>query len=224
MDPAPANPITQTIGQLTALSGYHDTFKCTDLWEYVAAKKNSYVTGNCHADWKLARTTRDSEPNAGPGQGYWDGGYVNGDFDGCGWMRQQDTMFYSDDDTTSCQSPDREHCEYMYCDASHPDGYIYGSGTDGKSMTLQIPCDEVANYRPWSPTAPAPVTAGAANGITLRSQPQGYSVKVRYLARLPWKGYYFVMAHDEGIASGQGRWVFMPAACFAAQDILSPNP
>jgi hypothetical protein len=207
--------LSQPMAGVSAFSStFQDTFQCTDKWEYVAARKNSYVTGNCHSGWKIARTTRDYEPTRGTGQGYWDGGYINGSYDGCGWMRQVDSTLFSSDDTTRCGSPDQQNCAFMFCDAAHPDGTIFGGPADGQSLPLTRNCPEAANYQPWSNT-PHPTTAGAADGVILRWGLKGQRMLVRYIAKAPWSGYYFAMVRDPAITvEGQANWVFMQSVCF----------
>lgn len=205
-NPAPA----ALSGTVTPMETAGGEFVCTYTWAYVAAKADSFVTGNCHSGWKMLRTKRQNDSVHG---WVWDGGYINGDYDGCGWLRQQDSTSYSTTNGTGCGAPDRDYCDYIFCSGTTP--YTLGTTTDGAPVDVTRTCSQYANYRPWS-SSPNPLYYLRSSNPGERDSTGQYRLHVRYLTKYQYGGQYWYMARDGGTPAdvGQANWVFVPAACF----------
>lgn len=204
--PAKASQTTQpggsTVSSMAILAG--GSTSCTSGWHYVAAKADSFVTGNCYQGWAL--TASYIQWDAVHSE-FWYGGAIGGHYNGCGWMREQDLGAFSGYDSSSCGN--RAYCDYIYCDASG-NPYTYGSATDGMTASSIAGCNEWANYRPWS-----------ANGVPVDSvrQTNGFlnDLKVRYLAKYTYGGHRYYMARDTTVTANnnQANWVFLRDDCLS---------
>jgi hypothetical protein len=204
-------------GGITTFGDASGAFRCSPTWNYIAAKANSFVTGNCYGAtsgaWYMQRTKKQFDSTH---QIYWDGGYVNGSYDGCGWMRQQDSTLSNTAVNTVCASPDKAYCDYIVCVDGKP--WTFGGTSDGQPTNVKQACWEYANYRPWL------ANSQPLNALVRYVQPnetwQGsYRLWARYVAKYPWyyngTAIYFVMVHDTRMdGTGQGNWVFVPLTCF----------
>jgi hypothetical protein len=121
-------------GGITTFGDASGAFRCSPTWNYIAAKANSFVTGNCYGAtsgaWYMQRTKKQFDSTH---QIYWDGGYVNGSYDGCGWMRQQDSTLSNTAVNTVCASPDKAYCDYIVCVDGKP--WTFGGTTMGSRRT-----------------------------------------------------------------------------------------
>lgn len=207
----------QPSGGFTTFGDATGAFRCSPTWNYIAAEANSFVSGNCYGassgSWYMQRTKKEFDPVHGI---YWDGGYVDGNYDGCGWMRQQDTTELNTNPNSACASPDRPYCDYIYCVNGVP--WTFGGTNDGQPTNVKQTCWEYANYRPWSSNNQP------LNALVRYVQPnetwQGtWRLWARYITKYPWYypggATYFVMAHDTRMdGTGLGNWVFVPLSCF----------
>lgn len=177
------------------------SFVCTS-WTPVQATPSGYVIGNCANGWHLHRTWRSAEYLGH----YWDGGYIYGDYNGCGWVDWAGDQLVADGSFTACaSSASHDLAEYS---AGTNDANCAGGCTDGTSIANPRSCPEYANFRPWS-SGQNPVnpirTIGATSG----------QLKWRYITRYSaanGTGQY-VMARDTVPASGAPNWVFVPRTC-----------
>jgi hypothetical protein len=168
-------------------------FVCANVpWVFVASAPGGYVIGNCAPGWHLHRTIK-SAPVPPEGT-FFDGGYVYGDFNGCGWIRADRDSQVGSDSSTACASPGRSPGEFGSAFNCPPGTCSDGTGVAGTN------CQLYANYRPWS-DSPAPTNpiGGAQSGTFLW----------RYVTR---DGRY-VMVRDPDIVSGSGNWGFVARSC-----------
>jgi hypothetical protein len=177
---------------------------CGPGWSYVAARINSYVTGNCAEGWSLTAGLIDWDSVHSE---YWYGGAIGGAYAGCGWMRTQDLGGFSGYNVSTCMN--RADCDFMTCDSGHH-GYIYGGTDDGLTASSITGCDEWANYRPWSATPRPTDSLRKTKGWT-------NDLKVRYLAKLQYGGHRFYMVRDTTIETNRnlGNWVFIRDDCLS---------
>jgi hypothetical protein len=183
--------IEAATGMYCQVGGYQDGVD----WAFVQSVPDSYVTGSCYDGWSFARQV--CSPSLGCG-GY-GGGYVFGNFNGCGWIKGANLRLTGGTNpTTACQSPSRalsEFASYVNCNP--------GTCSDGTDVGIIAGCGTYANARPWS-----------SSWVTdyLRSRYPPYTMKWRYVSR----DGTWVMARDPQVPSGTGNWVFLHRSCFGA--------
>lgn len=199
-----------TAQPLSTPSYPNDTLTCRS-WGYIAAKLNSYITGNCGPGWEFDRRqkTGSSVCNSSGACYYWYGGFIQGAFQGCGWIRDVDMQSSSSTSHTACApgSIDKEQCEYMWCLNGVPQAY--GSSDDGIPGRLVAGCAMMANIRPW---LDGQHIAGAYTG-PFSTTADSTRFKIRYVAKYQVDGFAFYMVHDLRPAPGAINWGFMAAAC-----------
>lgn len=166
-------------------------------WGFVVNLPSGYVIGNCYDGWSMAQQTQPSCPSA-----CWLGGFVYGDYNGCGFIRTDYLVSGGSSSSSACSTGAgrrlAEVASYVNCDLAGGEHC-----TDGTAVSITADCAQYANARPWTTTS----------GIDyLRKRPSPYTVLWRYVTL---DGGY-VMARDSGIASGAGNWVFMKRSCFGA--------
>ncbi len=189
-------------GAVTTLSAAWGVGVCAPGWHYVAAKPNSFVTGNCLGSWSVTLSSSSFDPVH---EWTWSAVDIGGNFNGCGWMRMQDLADITSGSGTSCGT--REYCTYIYCDGTVP--IVYGSTTDGlDALRLSgSQCTEWANLRPWS------VNGGPANPVNT-STPPG-PIKMRYPTAYLYGGHRYYMVRDTQVPANAGyaNWVFLRDDC-----------
>lgn len=198
----------------------NDTLVCNS-WGYIAGKQNSYVTGNCGPGWEFDRRQKTGSPicNSSGACYYWYGGYITGDFQGCGWIRDVDVNQNSQQTHTGCApgSIDKEPCQFIYCsDGTYNSAIVFGSSDDGQTATLKASCYMVANIRPWlnGQHIGGNITGRDAAGNPFNPQQDLTRFKARYAAKYTVDGYAFLMVHNTQPIAGQPSWAFMPWSCF----------
>lgn len=171
-------------------------FVCANFpWVFVAASPGGYVIGNCAPGWHLHRTIKSAPvPPAGT---YFDGGYIFGDFNGCGWVRADRDTQVGEGSYTACGSPSRNAGDFGAAFNCRP-----GDCADGKAVT-GTNCQLYANYRPWSSSAAPTNPIGSVQSGT-------------FLWRYVTKDGQYVMVRDPDIASGYGNWGFVRRSCLPA--------
>lgn len=185
---------TSTAGTMSTPA--NDNFVCDYYpWVFVAASPGGYVIGNCAPGWHLHRTIK-SDPVAPEGT-YFDGGYIFGNFNGCGWVRADRDRQVGTGSYTACQSPSRNAYEFGSLFNCPPGWCSDGTYTTGSG------CQLYANYRPWSATpAPTDPIGGVQSGAF-------------YWRYVTLDGQY-VMVRDPDIAAGYGNWAFVRRSCLAS--------
>jgi hypothetical protein len=171
-------------------------FVCANAsWVNVHSVAGGYVTGNCAPGWHLHRTIK-SDPV--PPEGiYFDGGYLFGNVNGCGWIRGDRNTQVGSGTYNSCVSPGRNLNEFASWVNCAP-----GTCADGTlAWIITHECTMFGNVRPWGATAPT-------DRFRLRYNPYRYAW--RYVTR----DGRWVMVRDPGVAPGAGNWGFVPRACF----------
>lgn len=183
-------------------------FQCSVSYATVANVPGGYAIGNCPYGKYLYRTMK-SDFVSTPPAGYFDGGYIDGPFDGCGWIFESYSNKVAERNNTGCSSPSRPTSDFTdWTNCASP-------CTDASQFDNAHDCPVYANYRPWS----------------TNNRPTGYMHTIRAherLAdgsfRLAWRyvtkyasadgsGHY-VMIRDRGKSAGQGNWGFVPWSCF----------
>lgn len=201
--PGTAQPDSPVGGQYT----------CVDAGDSAAGQANSFIIGTC-----FQGTEFDATSTTGTSRGTYYGGYIAGDFSGCGWLRSQYLGNYTNQNHTGCADGttalNRPECSYIYCDGSGNE-YVFGSANDGASLDVTQACPEFGQFRPWSATPSYADYVGAVNpGDHGKGGPTDYNLRVRYLAKTPQNGVYFYLAHDISRGERNTNWVFVGANCF----------
>jgi hypothetical protein len=166
-------------------------------WTYLAARANGYVIGNCQGGWTISQRTRARDRTGAA----WRGGYVGGDFDGCGWTHVAWLWRRG--------GPRDGPCYYSRHRQFHSYGVLVNTNVccDGALVNNPRACDEYANARPWSRHA---TPLDWLRRVRPHARFRGHSrLKWRYTTRYG----HMVMARDRAIAGTRGNWVFVPRSC-----------
>jgi len=183
-------------------------FECSVAYATVANIPGGFAIGNC-AQGKLLYRTRKSDYVGTPPAGYFDGGYVDDAFDGCGWIFEGYNRKTAERNNAGCASPSRGESEFIaYKNCPSP-------CTDGSPVLNPGECHLYANYRPWSANG---VQAGFIRSIPTNATISDGTPRLawRYVTRYPsadgWSGHW-VMVRDRQHSAGQGNWGFVPRFC-----------
>src|SRR4051794_19524146 len=87
-----------TPGNAAAASRQNGTFQCTSAWSAVSNVPSGYIIGNCSAGTHLHRTWKSDLADGN----YYDGGFVYGDVQGCGWINTNEDQMLNGDAWTAC--------------------------------------------------------------------------------------------------------------------------
>jgi hypothetical protein len=136
-----------------------------------------------------------------------DGGFIYGNYQGCGWIGTGSESLVASGTYTACGSSASHTLSEYSSQTNHY--HCVGGCTDGTPISVVGDCPEYANLRPWSNTS-APTDL-------LRTRHAGYgSLRWRYQTRYVYGPYFYVMVRDAGISAGAGNWVFVPRPCLGA--------
>lgn len=212
-------------GTTTQATTAYGTFYCSVPYAAVQASPSGFVVGNCPQGTELRRRVKSALVDVGQGQyDYYEGGYIFGAFNGCGWVRTAQSNAYNTTDVWSNCDPNSigyTQDEYMY---KLPDGQYWtddcsdGASCAGSLVNNRQTCYTVANVRPWlsGQSVPAPIRFIPQNA-TYGFLPDGRPaprLAWRYVTKYPTTdGTYWVMARDRAYSTGQGNWVFVPFSC-----------
>lgn len=192
------------------------TFRCqygttTDglEWSFIASQPASYVIGESRDGWNLKRTMK-SAYVASEGR-YYDGGYIDNNFNGCGWVAATNDVQINSNNTMACQSPSYSPSDFASIFNCAPT-----QCNDGTPVTTTGVCTVWFNMRPW-------VNNPNAGTEYAYNQPPGYTgFRWQYLTKYSYYGQRWAMVRDTGIAQGAGNWSFVPETCL--QGPLPPGP
>jgi hypothetical protein len=170
---------------------------------------SGYAIGNCLNGVHLDRTWKDFAAGL-----YWDGGFVHGNYNGCGWIDSNySNLLYGQTNTACGSSASHGLSEFMYYENGH---YIINDATktDGTPLDNIRDCTEYANYRPWSSNN---AETDAIRTIPAHSFTNGQPrLWWRYLTKYQstlGTGYFY-MVRDTAAPPGNGDWVFVAQSCF----------
>jgi len=204
--PAPGQPQTRA----TPMSGY---FNCAVPYASVQAAPSGYVIGNCLNGWQLRRTAKSDQYNGT----YWDGGFIAGLFNGCGWIQVNWSTMTGAGTTGACAPGSVGYNTNEFAsstnDSTDPNNNCTNNGngcTDGTPVAVSWPqgCYMYANFRPW--------LSGQTASNTTYFVPAGTVVRWRYVAKYTGSPDTMVMVRHPGVAAGQGNWGFMGKGCFSS--------
>jgi hypothetical protein len=185
-------------------------FSCSVTWASVQAAPSGYVVGNCANGWQLRRTAKSDQFNGT----WWDGGYITGNFQGCGWIQVEYSIYQSAGTTTGCAYGSvgyrlDEFARTSNDSGANPDCNRQGGKcTDGTPVQVSWPngCDIYANGRPW--------LSGQTASNVMAWLPQGTTVRWRYVTKYTGSPDLMVMVRRLNVSPGQGNWGFMGRGCF----------
>jgi hypothetical protein len=232
--PKPAAEPRGSTGPSPANGEFVCDFTGTRKWSWISSFAAGYVIGNCFDGWKLHRTMRS---NVVPNEGRYEGGDIDGDFQGCGWVRSDRTDL--DEPETgypTCRAlgeikPNR-FALVMNCAPSR--SLAFGSPSKCKTATnatvaSATPCPEFANLRPWvrgsAPTNRVDTETDAPPGPTSADAPGriAWRYVTRYAYNVPGgRRERLVMSLDRSRQDFGANWVFIPLSCFELP--LPPRP
>jgi hypothetical protein len=175
--------------QACKTGGWYDGYN----WVAIRNDVRDYTIGNCHDRWHM---------NVSKNGGGFDGGYVAGEFNACGYVEDAHTVTPAKAIAANCPDPNWSLSEFMRYANCAP-----GKCKDGKATPMATDCPEYANVRPWTSAAPTGLLRTVNKNA--RASDGTYRLKWRYLA----KGSDYFMVKDTEAESGTGRWVFVPASC-----------
>lgn len=191
------------------------TFACNQPYVVVQALPSGFVVGNCLRGVHLRRQLKSDAYNAS----YWNGGWIFGNYGGCGWVNSSYATEANPQTQSLCGGNSLAMAQPSYMAASNEatDEATQGSCsasdgrcTDGTLTSTTATCTAYGNYRPWLP--------GQSPTDPIRSLPAGTPLRWRYLARYDYPsgtGQTMVMTRDPGIATGQGNWAWVHSSCLA---------
>jgi hypothetical protein len=186
-------------------------FQCINLYAPVHNEPGGLATGNCRPGNSLWRTSYSDIVTNGSPQGYFFGGYINGNYDGCGWV-YIDNLIYSTGYTATGCNPASQAVGSFTSSVN-----CTGGCTDATKKLNPTACPAYANYRPWStanhpvdpmPWSPVPANATLSDGVTPRL---GWRYITKY-ASTDGTGQW-VMVRDYQKTYGNGNWYFVPRSC-----------
>lgn len=185
-------------------------WQCINLYAPIHSEPGGLVTGNCRPGNTLFRTWYSAYVSTPPA-GYFSGGYINGNYNGCGWVYQGNLIFSATYTATGCSpasKPITDFANAINCDSPC---------TDATKKLNPSACPAYANYRPWStantpvdpmPWSPVPANAKLSDGVTPRL---GWRYISKY-ASADGTGQW-VMVRDYSKTYGNGNWYFVPRSC-----------
>lgn len=185
-------------------------YPCLSTWNPVTSALGGYVIGNCYQTWGLWTNGQVGLiSDAGVNYWYW-GGYVNGVFDGCGFIRE-DGLDFAHSTIPSGNGPCASattlpgafglmfNCGPGSCD--RPTKATMKSSGSG--------CQMYANVRPW--------VSGGAPTDPIQFVPNSNPTRLnwRYVTKYYHSGSRYVMVQDTSWPAGGSRWGFVPMSCMA---------
>lgn len=206
-----------------AIHGASGTFRCKGSAEYgpwspVSDGPNSYIIGNCAPGTIIGRTYYELQVQNGP----YFGGYIGGNFNGCGAVQTQNLEFrrVSADRTSFCNDPKRGASKFALvtdCRDDTPNKSAPCRAWDpllhGDEDTVVVKdCQAYANVRPFgiSTTPLDPVQHISPTISADPSRPGRFKVWWRYVTR----DARYVLVHDtNGVRTGNPAWVFVAGGC-----------
>lgn len=208
---APASPG----GSGVSTMAWDGTFRCT-LTATVQNAASKYAIGTCFNGHHLRRQDKSAVYNGHT----WDGGYVFGDFNGCGWIQSEYSNF--DHDSTEALCAPGEYYNNPQFQRANNNNTPVNAGcskkpnadgvmrcTDGTPVQITAGCNEYGNARPW--------LSGQYRTGLIRSTPRAYTVYWRYITKYDMtnSGRPAVMIRDsnDGHDDGAGNWVFVDRNC-----------
>lgn len=194
------------------------TFTCQAAngsgWSEIAGGPNTYIVGNCRDGWQLARTFK-SDVIAGR---TYEGGYINGDFNACGWLLTTDDVAVNTTDhhTICADSTPRDPATYIsLVDCKSGESCSGDPDLSGwRGTPVVATCQAWANARPFS--ANGATHLDAAQWITPQS-----TVGWRYVTA----DGRMVLIHDFSHPANQPPWVFVDRGCLGPlphRELLNP--
>ncbi|MGA9285447.1 MAG: hypothetical protein WBV85_08390 [Solirubrobacteraceae bacterium] len=218
------------------ISAENEDYECTAKYSNLQNGAFDWVIGNCPKGSILEAVVRRLHNDKEPEGDYSLGGWIGGNFQGCGWIEED--LFKPKAAKSKPITACAEVAEGKYEVATSKFLGKYNGEkeqvhtTDGYYVVNSVPCPEYANYRPWStgnveaePIRTAPAYAVLGPGEKTPALKWRYTTKYN---STDGTGQY-VMVRDARIADGEGNWVFVPRSCLPAtlpenEGAVVPNP
>jgi hypothetical protein len=201
--------------QATPMGGI---FRCAVPWASVQSAPSGFVIGNCKQNSELHRQMKSDQYDGT----YWDGGWVTGNFAGCGWIRVDYSNLVPNSTAYTLCNPnsigyalsefalwtnDGTTPKYPNCS----DNSATTKCTDGTATTASVSCYAYRNFRPW--------LSGQQVTDPVAIYPAGKVFKWRYITRYTATNFgnsYFALVRDPALSPGQGNWMFVPTGCLSS--------
>jgi hypothetical protein len=163
-------------------------------WSTVRNRASGYQIGLAADGWTLDSVVR-NDGNT------WRGGWVFGNYQGCGWILNNNI-----DSKTGTPSNQCPQADVFYPDqGGFARSFNCTNCNGGHAVLLSAPANRWTNVQPWLNPTGGPY-------INLGSRPAGYCVEWRYVTR----DGRWVMAKDRSVADIDGSWAFMERSSFVA--------
>jgi len=197
---------------VSAATAAGNQYTCTDAGHnaWIANEPGGLVIGNCLYGTLVYRSFISNPVTNNEGTYQYNGGYITGDFQGCGWIRGDKTAFQGVRGRTNCTGSASigraSFAHYASCPAGK-DGI--STCQDGSPLNVRADCPMYANVRPWLRNSPA----------------TGYSGPVGRTAVL-WR---YVTADDRYVMihlPGTSIWRFISGNCLlnGSEELYRLNP
>lgn len=209
--------LTMQTPAVKAADNQEGMLRCLYPYTYVANEPSGLVTGNC-LGYPAGATAMERSALSDVVQDTkyrYDGGYITGTYQGCGWIRQDRDVV-----TNSTAGPFSRCALGSASSSINRDQFVLKTdGCSGTSSCAGTPranpraCQKWANFRSWLPSQ------SPSNAI---GRPVPAGAKTRGRPRLWWRyytkyvsaaGVRYVMVHDTGAGDGDGEWAFVAASC-----------
>jgi hypothetical protein len=189
-------------------------YRCEDKYSVVANFPYYYAIGNCPKGEVINVVSYASENPATGEHSY--GGKIKGGFEGCGWINTSYPVEkLNNKENTECS--EGSNGSFKVEESTFWEKLNNTKYQDGSSVVNPKPCEEYANYRPWSksshevePIREVPAYAASQIGST---EP---ALKWRYTTKYDstdGTGQYVMVRDDRITGAGEGNWVFVPRSC-----------
>lgn len=196
-------------GGAATTQAWGDTFACNQPYSIVQAKPSGYVVGNCLSGTHLRRQDKSSPYSTSFPSAYWDGGWIFGNYNGCGWINSGFTNLAGSTTQSLCPVGSIGYNNSEYQTANNNGACAPSTCTDGTAVRLRVNCNAWGNFRPWAP--------GQMVTDFIRVVPAGTTLYWRYMTKYEYpagSGEYMVMARDPSYSAGNGNWAFYHSPCF----------
>ena len=194
-----------------ALASFYQ-FPCVNTWNPVTSGVGGYVIGNCYQTWSLLWTgSAGTVTDAGVSYWYY-GGLVNGVFNGCGFVRQDNLNFtnYQIVTTNTVCYPATTYPATFALILNCVPGTCGGRPTQAFMRSSGSGCQMWANVRPWvnggAPTDPIQFVPNTNPG----------RLNWRYITKYSHGGASYVMVQDPTPPPGGSPWGFVNVSCMAS--------
>ncbi|HEY4098243.1 MAG TPA: hypothetical protein VGM33_22150 [Baekduia sp.] len=139
-------------------------YTCNDVgWAPIANEPGGYIIGLCAPGVVMYRSWISDPVSNNEGTFTYNGGYIPGNFNACGWIRSDRTSFEGLRGRTNCvDSASRAPADFAYYANCAP-----GACQDGSPVYINANCHTFGNVRPWVVNGPGYDESASGIGTSL---------------------------------------------------------